>query len=349
MVGVMLPVVLLALTTVLSGPVALQAQGDMEPVLLPVGSAQVRTSQEVTLALTWSEGAPLLSPGGDGLVTSVEAAPGDRLEQGATVARVNDRALRAVVAAGPFYRPIGSGDEGPDVARLRRVLIELGYLAGDPTLQRVTPALDRAIGQFNAAGGYTRQRVGEDGTLLGHELQPADVIWIGPEPVVVGQLDLRPGQPLPPPGEPIGRRPSTLISLAVQSGEGRPPADLAELAPAAVELRVEGQPSATIDVPAGGTLEAPAVAAVVPPGTETVRAVARPKGGAEASSVPASAVVGGERGPCVLVPDSGADGYRPVPIEPLRSGFGESIVKRLAVTEVLGNPYQVLERPSCHS
>ncbi|HLV58596.1 MAG TPA: peptidoglycan-binding domain-containing protein, partial [Natronosporangium sp.] len=64
-----------------------------------------------------------------GTVTSV--ADTGEVDEGDVLYTVDTVPVRAVTGTVPFWRPLGPGDDGDDVAQLQRALMDLGYLAGE--------------------------------------------------------------------------------------------------------------------------------------------------------------------------------------------------------------------------
>lgn len=63
-----------------------------------------------------------------GTVTSVEDTRA--VDTGEILYAVDTVPVRAVTGTVPFWRPLGPGDDGDDVAQLQRALVDLGYLSG---------------------------------------------------------------------------------------------------------------------------------------------------------------------------------------------------------------------------
>ena len=64
-----------------------------------------------------------------GTVTSV--ADTGEVDDGDVLYAVDTVPVRAVTGTVPFWRPLGPGDHGDDVAQLQRALVDLGYLSGE--------------------------------------------------------------------------------------------------------------------------------------------------------------------------------------------------------------------------
>ncbi|WP_417561901.1 peptidoglycan-binding domain-containing protein [Microbacterium sp.] len=77
------------------------------------------------------------------VVTASPLRAGSQLKAGDVVVRVNGAPVFALASPFAFYRDLGVGDEGPDVAQLQHNLIERGYLSSADG--RFGPATARAV------------------------------------------------------------------------------------------------------------------------------------------------------------------------------------------------------------
>ncbi|WP_156027549.1 hypothetical protein [Mycetocola saprophilus] len=83
----------------------------------------------VTLVADTGPVTPISSPR-EGLVTSLECAPGSTIESGSSVLSVEGEPAVALATSVPMWRDLGIGDSGEDVRALATELTRLGYLAG---------------------------------------------------------------------------------------------------------------------------------------------------------------------------------------------------------------------------
>lgn len=104
---------------------------DVRPVTYEVVEQTLGRSIQVAAVAEW-ESRPLGRAWVEGIVTSVDFAPGDAVDAGDILFTVNLRPV--VVAEGdvPAFRDLQLGDTGPDVAQLQTLLAQLGFLDGEP-------------------------------------------------------------------------------------------------------------------------------------------------------------------------------------------------------------------------
>ncbi len=105
------------------------------------------------LLVEWEDVETLVaSPALAGVVTSIESVSGE-LDQNSTVLplmTVNNRSVSLLRSERPFYRQLGIGSEGDDVAELQRTLKVAGFLDSDTAVSgRVGPATRDAIRKMN--------------------------------------------------------------------------------------------------------------------------------------------------------------------------------------------------------
>lgn len=135
------------------------SRGDVQEIVS--GSGTVRPASTTTVRAA--------TPG---TVTSVSMVEGGEIEAGQELFRVDDRPVLALVTSTPFYRVLGSGDDGDDVLALQRLLAELGYYDGEVdgdygggTQEAVRDLLeDRGLERTSRVGPETFQAVGAPDT-----------------------------------------------------------------------------------------------------------------------------------------------------------------------------------------
>lgn len=88
-------------------------------------------SQRFVAEAQW-QSAPALRAGNDGVVTSVDFAPGDVVEVGAVLYSVELRPVVAAQGTVPMFRDLRPGDAGADVTQLQAMLRELGFTTMEP-------------------------------------------------------------------------------------------------------------------------------------------------------------------------------------------------------------------------
>lgn len=347
-VGVVAPALVLGvLLTADLGPV-LESEAAPAPIVVPVGKTTFDDRRSVLVRFTWLEGELARSGGLDGLVVAVTVESGDTLGTGDVVAEVGGVRVVALVMEKPFHRPLARGDEGEDVVRLERFLIDLGLLPEDHEPGgEVTQAVSAAIGVFNQRHGVQQVRRSSTGRAVGPEFDPAAVLWVGDAPFVVGTVLVEPGTRWPGLGEPVLRGPDRLDDARVFTlGEaGAPPTEV--VLPGGYVLVID---EATVPLDDSGGIDADGrarLSALVPAGTTEVVGSVRLADPIEAVKVPPSAIVDGTGGECVYA-EVGETGFKPVAVELVASLFGEAVVRVSApVTEVLANPAQVIPGAPC--
>lgn len=303
-----------------------RAGARVDPVTAPVVAAERRASGAVTLEvqLTDGRGAPSAVAGTVTATAPVGAVLGD----GAEVARIDDRPVRAMVATAPLWRSLSRGDTGDDVRRLQEYLAATGHLTATP---------DGTFGASTArATAAFAQEIGlPKGTTT---FDPAWVVWVGPDPFEVHAVVAPVGTAVSA-GSALVTGPGTATAVAVAEPQGGLSAELGPVA----EL-VVGAAQVTYEVGSGAVTDPQDVAAVVAAlapvtsGAAQVRAV-------EATavlSVPASAIVSGSAGAVCVYPSASAD---PVVVAPVGGGASTVELDPAAVpedlTSVLVNPAAV--------
>ncbi len=181
-VGVVLwvctPLVALGVLVVRSGNlVAVQE----ELIWVPVEPSDPELSSQIGIAIEWATPPPLRAPMWSGIVQAVYVEPGDVLESGTPVVRIDGTDRLAIRSAMPFSRPLVAGASGDDVGMLHELLSGLGI--SNPGGQQFTSATGVAVAEFNALrGGDSRSRV----------FDPGSVIWLS-EPMTVAWVDMHIG------------------------------------------------------------------------------------------------------------------------------------------------------------
>jgi peptidoglycan hydrolase-like protein with peptidoglycan-binding domain len=308
--------------------------GDVDPQPLVVEVTDSTRFDQYRVALTVNSTPPPVLRAGDvtGRVTDVFMAPGGMLVSGRSVIEVEDVARLAMVADGPLWRDLGSGDDGPDVERLQRFLTELGYDPGD---------IDGAVG----GGTLVAIRAFNKDYGWGQPLnvfRSSAVIWIGETDFSVGEVLVASGDLLDGAGE-LASGPERVESVTV-----REPPDAATTVDAEWVLIVGDKSvpyivgSRIIDDPEHAQVVADAVGdSEEPGGTVQLR---EPR---QITVVPATAVVTGEAGGrCVYVPD--LSGFVPVAVELVGGGVA-TVELPVSFTHkaVLANPREVIEAAPC--
>jgi hypothetical protein len=170
---------------------AASVAGPIENVWAPVREAVGSHSEPVDLVLSWADGPKIAAPAWSGIVQEVAASPGSMLSDGAAVARIDGVLRIAVLSPQPFYRPLTTGDSGPDVGWLNDLLVRRGEstTAG----QVFTSATARGVKQLARS-------------LNSAELtsfDPAWVVWLPTPTYSVTKVSIQAGFPAPSPGTAI--------------------------------------------------------------------------------------------------------------------------------------------------
>lgn len=308
-----------------------------EPLLTSATPRTVTDERAVRLVPAVEKGPEVLAPRLDGIVTAVYVKPGDRLADGKPVLSVSGVDRLGFAAAMPFYRPISSGAEGPDVESLHRLLVALRYLAAMPTDARIA----------NFATGTAVRALAEDiGAPATSTFDPAWVVWLPRADLVVATVAVRPGQPAPAPGSVIITTPGKVTAARV-AAQGQEPLVLTPgveyvAVGAGKTLRVD---SATLQVLADD------LALITPPeqaSQEGIPATIRRATPLQAMGVPSTAVMVNDSGTlCVWLPEGTAYRAATVTVAGARGGITNVASGLEAGQQFLSNPAQVLERPQC--
>ncbi|WP_157457166.1 peptidoglycan-binding domain-containing protein [Cellulomonas fimi] len=305
----------------------------VKPVIVPVELHDVRAETTVGVRVddvAGREAAVAVA----GTVTG-ETRPGQELDDGVEVLRVDDHPVRAMVSDAPLWRVLRPGDQGEDVARLQRFLTGLGLYDGRAD-GRFGSALGRAVARFNADAGRGSTKT---------DFDPGTVVWVGPDPLEVAEPLVSVGSSVAP-GTPIVRgpaRPGVVVVAEPQGGIGA-----VGRFGAAATLSVGH--AAVAYVPGSGAISAPeavdAIRAALAPAVEgTARVTAAEP--VTVVMVPASALVQGLDGSlCVYEdPDSA-----PIAVEPVGGGVGWThLPATVRIDRVLANPGRALPDSPCTS
>lgn len=317
-----------------------------EPVLTTATPRTVTDERAVRLVPVAEKGPEVLAPRLDGIVTAVYVKPGDRLADGEPVLSVSGIDRLGFAAATPFYRPIPSGTEGPDVESLHRLLVTLRYLAAMPR--------DAQVANF-ATGTAVRSLAEDIGAPATTTFDPAWVVWLPRADLVAATVAVRPGQPAPAPGSMIVTTPGKVTAARV-AAQGQEPL---VLAPGVEYVAVLGGKAVRVD---SATLQvADDDLALIappeqtnqpsqsnPPSSEGLPATIRRATPLQAMGVPSTAVMVNDSGTlCVWLPEGTAYRAVTVTVAGARGGITNVAVGLAAGQQFLSNPAQVLERPQC--
>jgi hypothetical protein len=311
------------------------------PVVIPVAEAAFRDERGVQVVLSWKEGASIHAPPWSGIVTRVDVLAGEVVATGAVVMAVDGIDRLAAATPSPFYRPLRLDDRGADVEALNRFLLRLGHLE-----ELADNGLIFSSATADAVEALSEQIGAPSPTDV---FDPGWVVWIPDEAFLVDQVLADVGSPAPVPGTPIAAGPPTLVRARVKSLAGGP----LSLDPSVAYLlqvgriKAAGISSKSLRVLANDL--ARLARGVQPLAEETNGRLLRAKP-LRAIALPTTAVMSaGSGGLCVWVPTS--QEFSPVAVEAIgaQGGITRVVPEGSALENVLTNPSEVLEDPSCPS
>ena len=164
----------------------LQSAALPEPLVASVERATRSRETTVAVALARQE-AQTPRTDASGVLTGVHVAAGTAVDTGSVVVTVGDGDIVAYRSERPLSQDVTVGTTGASVEVAQQFLVDLGLFAG-PVDGRVGGRTRRAIEAFNAAHGYGKSSV----------LALASLSWIGPEPLVVDQVEVHAGAVVDP-------------------------------------------------------------------------------------------------------------------------------------------------------
>ncbi len=300
------------------------------PLLVPVTAAERVARYGVGVAVTYTDGT-LVTASTSGTVTRVATGPGQVLEAGEEIVRVDDTPVLAFVADAPLWRDLGPGAEGEDVARLQRYLSDVGLFTG------------RADGKFRerTAQAVRAYNVAHGRKASGTTFALGSVAWVGPQPFTVASVETAAGAALGA-GGPLVRGPRQAATLSVTEPAGGIPAGVAYNLTVGETVTAYTAGSGTVVDPAAIAAIAQSLGTSGEGAGQVVTATPEP-----ALRVPASAVVVDDSGASCVFPDP--DGS-PVPVTVLGGTLAHAdLAAGLTIDQVLANPMRVLEEPTCGS
>jgi hypothetical protein len=193
---------------VVGRPVPVEVVAPPAPVHVVVEGVEFAHNRSAVLRGRVERGEEVLASGAQGLVTSIEVAPGDRLATGVLAYRVDGLGVWVYKAASPLYRPIGVGARGRDVRIVQRFLAR----ALDVEVE-VDGVFDWRMRDL-ARAWQKREGLEQDGVV-----DPARFLRVA-EPLTVAEVALRVGAPAPALGESVIVGTSELGSLEVTADGG---------------------------------------------------------------------------------------------------------------------------------
>lgn len=278
---------------------------------LAVASRVIDFARPVQVEVEWSD--PFVSRSAiDGMVTSTPVQPGDRLACGSVAVVVEDRPVAAYCGPYPLWRDIGPASQGDDAEAVWRYLGSLGYLDAADVDQAL---LETAIARFRD----------DLGMMQGSSLSVSDLAWVGDDGgLAVDALAIGVGDVIATGAELlIGER---FVTAAAVSGlpMDPPPEHFAvSLGSDLYSLNADGS---IVDLEA----LAAAVERTTTPSDEPPRqleAVARLASPVSVWAVPATGIVSGSSGTCVVLIDSTGEGTTTVEVDVVDYSTGTAMVR----------------------
>jgi hypothetical protein len=315
------------------------------PLTVPVTAVTDTEAQPIVGDLDWVSGTSLVAPNWTGTVTAVEAKSGSTIRTGSAIATIDGTEAIVAFSPFPFYRSIGPGVTGPDVAALGAVLISLGIAD-----VRVSDTYDTALGD---AINLLSQRLTGVAPAAGSQsiFEPSWFVWLPAKQIRVKAVALVVGEPAPAQGTTILTSPSQILSVTITPGTTAG-GDIEPLPASARGYVVSfpGSPpyrlNSSFTVTDSSLLHS--LDQLDQPSASTVGGMLELADPARFSSVPSSAVVVDATGrTCVFVP--AGSGFAPVMVTTEAGLPGSTEVTGLARhdTAVLSNPASIFPARGC--
>lgn len=146
------PPVALILVLPQAGEAEEEAVREPLPATVVVGERERNYLQEASLVFGLSPSAPVVVQI-DGLVTALHVAAGDEIPQGRDLVSLDGVRLRAHLGAQPFYRELGEGATGSDVAELSAFLAATGHANTLGKNATFSPSMTKAVKAYQKAVG----------------------------------------------------------------------------------------------------------------------------------------------------------------------------------------------------
>jgi peptidoglycan hydrolase-like protein with peptidoglycan-binding domain len=305
----------------------LESAAQAEPLVGSVERAERSGETTVSVKIEYADAlAPTTQA--SGTITALAIAAGAEVSGGEAVMAVDAKDVIAYASPAPLYRDVARRSEGADVAAAQQLLINLGYLDGDAD-GVAGYATEQAIEAFNRAHGY-----GKDNPVLSRTA----LVWIGPGPVTVSEMQVALGEAVSP-GTELFTTAASLARIVVTETASLPRDVEVELEVMGITTPYEVGTSAVTDPDAVAAIaEALGSAAE---GVGTVRLTTPVTVG----TVPASAVVSDETGRACLFPDVTGPA---IVVEPLGGTLGTvDLDASLVGQAVLLNPREVRGDLTC--
>lgn len=186
------------------------APASLQPPTAPrtLGLQQTEFRDERSMGLTAGiDRTAAIALNASGVLTATSCVPGEKVESGGTIARVDGAPIVALATSTPLFRDLVPGDEGADVVALRHALRELGFDVDADG--RYSSAVRDAIAKLQRQTDIAPA----DGLL-----RLASVAWLPARTVAVASCELAVGERYEL-GAPFAQAPAALRSLTLVTGE----------------------------------------------------------------------------------------------------------------------------------
>lgn len=308
-----------------------QVESSAKPVLVSASQASTQESIAADLKVDWVDGDDVISPSWQGIVTAISSdILGQNVENGKRTLQVDGVWRIAAVTEKPFYRPLGEGDSGDDVQMLNEYLNALGYSAGGSnTWSRWTADGMKALGK-------------DIGVKDANVMDPSWFVWIPRDDFVPAVINAEVGAPAPAQTDPLMKTAPVPIRASVQLKD----TSSALAQDVAWNIDVNGLQIPFTGDAANAVADAPSALRSLPRQEAPFSATIRRASVTEGVQVPASSLLSGESGYCILTSD--ADGLNPSSWRKARVTVlgGELGMSIIAPAEQLGpfvvaNPFEI--------
>jgi len=173
---------------------------------VPTETAPLDLSIEAVVVVEFGDEIMIRAPENwNGLVTSVDVAPGQDVVSGSPVLNINGVRRLAIHSPAPFYRSLALRDKGPDVAMLQEVLRDLRVFEGE------------SDGLY---GSETERAVNVLSKMLGADnkvFDPSWFVWLPAASVTVGRVDIQVGDSAPVSGAPLLITERSVVRIAIEA------------------------------------------------------------------------------------------------------------------------------------